>query len=145
MIVLVSAPSRLTILCLFVGCFPFIKPEILQCLHIGMPPSAEKILGGAWHAQQVLSGAPSGFRKYETPGEPKFSLYAYNVRLQGLNFGVQFNLLQIVLSVQLPRSADWGMPRTTGQRCFKVHIPLPWGAAACVPVSHQLSLQFQLS
>ena len=32
-----------------------------------------------------------------------------NVRVQGLFLGVQFNLLQIVICVQVHRSADWPM------------------------------------
>ena len=35
-----------------------------------------------------------------------FDLNAYNTRVQGLIFGVQVDLLQIFLCVQLPRSAD---------------------------------------
>ena len=34
-------------------------------------------------------------------------LIAHNTRVQGLNFGVHVELLQIFLCVQLPRSADW--------------------------------------
>ena len=55
----------------------------------------------------ILSGAPRHLRYYETPGLSTLSLKAYNAHVQGLIFGVHFNLQQIFLCVQVPRSADW--------------------------------------
>ena len=63
---------------------------------------------GARRAHLILTvhQATLGY-KYEPPGEPMSSLYAYNGRMQGLIFGVHLDLQQIFLCVQLPRSADW--------------------------------------
>ena len=68
-------------------------------------------MGGAWHAHLIVSGAPSHFMQYETLVEPILSLYTYNAQVQSLIFWVQFDLLQIFLCVQLPRSADWFVPK----------------------------------
>ena len=57
----------------------------------------------------IFSGAPRHFRYFETPGESILRLYAYNERVQGL-IGVHFDLQQIFLCVQVPRSADWSFP-----------------------------------
>ena len=64
----------------------------------------EKILGCTAHT-------PDSLGQYETVSEPILSLYSCNECMEGLIFGVHFDLLQIVLCMQLPCSADWGTDR----------------------------------
>ena len=53
---------------------------------------------------------PDSFFPMHQAGEPMLSLYSYSARVQGLLFGVHFDLLQIILCVQLSRSTDWVNP-----------------------------------
>ena len=45
--------------------------------------------------------------QYDTVSETILSRYSYHTRVQVQIFRVHFSLLQIVLCMQLPRSADW--------------------------------------
>ena len=63
-----------------------------------------RVQGIKWgvHGVQTLF-----FRVHQAALDTYIDLIAHNTRMQGLNFGVHIELLQIFLCVQLPRSADW--------------------------------------
>ena len=64
-----------------------------------------RVQGIKWGVQGVQT---LFFRVHQAALGTYIDLIAHNTRMQGLNFGVHVELLQIFLCVQLPRSADWG-------------------------------------
>ena len=63
------------------------------------------------------------------------SLYAYSACMQGLTFGVHFDLLQIFLCKQLPCSADWGIGcGSTSELCNSISF-------CCMATTNAASLQ----
>ena len=69
---------------------------------------------------------------------------AHNTRVHGLHFGVHVELLQIFLSVQLPRSADWPPPTPLFQK-LAPEIQIKIESATALLLSDLMSIRIENS